>query len=135
MKFQKASPWIKELFASLVEGIACEQRSMFSYPCAFVNGQMFSGVFGDSLIVRLDEIQRAELLLEPGTQIFDPMGGRPMREYVQLTDAMLEDEEALLAWIRKGFAFASSLPPKIPKARKKAAPRAPKAKAPLRKAR
>ena len=117
-KFQKASPWIKELFASLTEGIECEHRTMFSYPCAFVNGQMFSGVFGDSLIVRLSEAQRAELLARPGTQIFDPMGGRPMREYVQLADAMLEDEEALASWIRKGFAFAGALPPKKPKAKK-----------------
>jgi TfoX/Sxy family transcriptional regulator of competence genes len=115
MKFPKASPWVKTLFASLIEGLDCKQRQMFGYPCAFVNGQMFAGVFTDSIIVRLSETLRAELLNKSGTQIFDPMGGRPMREYVQLSGELFEDEEMLSDWIRKGYTYARSLPPKAPK--------------------
>jgi len=94
---------------------------MFGYPCAFLNGNMFSGVFGDSVMVRLGEKERAELLRLPGAKIFDPMGGRPMKEYVQLPDSMLEDEEALGSWVHQGFGYVKTLPPKVkkkPKARK-----------------
>jgi len=119
-KFPPASPWIKDLFASLVTPLECERRAMFGYPCAFVNGQMFAGVFGDGIIVRLGEKERAALLAVEGAAVFDPMGGRPMREYVRFPDDMLEDEADLAAWVGKGFAYARSLPPKQkrpPKAR------------------
>ncbi len=117
-KFEKASPWIKELFASLVEDLECEPRSMFGYPCAFLNGQMFTGVFGNSIIVRLDEKQRAALLKVDGTQEFSPMPGRTMKEYVQFVS--LEDEELLAGWVKKAFAFAQTLPAKAAKAKKAA---------------
>ena len=118
-KFEKATPWTKDLFASLIEGIACEPRSMFGYPCAFLNGQMFTGVFGNSIVVRLDEKQRAVLMKEPGTQPFSPMPGRIMKEYVQFTESALEDEELLGTWVKKAFGFAKTLPPKAPKTAKK----------------
>jgi TfoX/Sxy family transcriptional regulator of competence genes len=122
MKFPKASPWIKELFAETVKDLDCEPRSMFGYPCAFVHGQMFAGVFGDNMMVRLAEKDRAELLGVAGAQQFDPMGGRPMREYVQFPDSMLEDEDALGAWVKRGFAYAKALPPKDNKKKAKARP-------------
>jgi len=122
MAFPKSSPWLKELFASLLEGLACEHRQMFGYPCAFVNGQMFCGTFGNAIIVRLDEAGRAELLAVEGAAVFDPMGGRPMKEYVQFPDGMLEDEEALRGWIRRGHAYALSLPPKAARSAGRAAP-------------
>jgi TfoX/Sxy family transcriptional regulator of competence genes len=116
-KFVKATPETKDLFASLIEGLACEPRSMFGYPCAFLNGQMFTGVFGNSIVVRLAEEQRAALMKEPGTQPFMPMPGRAMKEYVQF--ASLEDEELLGAWVKKAFAYAKTLPPKAAKAKAK----------------
>lgn len=116
-KFEKASPWIKDLFASLIEGLACEPRSMFGYPCAFVNGQTFAGVFGNTIVVRLDEKQRAALLEEDGAQIFEPMSGRIMKEYVQLLDSALEDEAAMGARVKEALAYAKTLPAKQPKAK------------------
>lgn len=115
-KFEKATPETKDLFASLVEGLACEPRSMFGYPCAFLNGQMFAGVFGNSVVVRLDEKQRAALLEVDGAQAFCPMPGRTMKEYVQLVS--LEDEELLARWVEKAFAYAKTLPPKAAQATK-----------------
>ncbi len=122
-KFAKATPWIKELFATAVDGLDHQPRQMFGYPCAFVNGQMFSGVFANSIVVRLPEDQRAKLLALGGS-IFDPMGGRPMREYIQFSDEMLEDEETLREWVKRGFEYARTLPPKASKRAAKAKPAA-----------
>lgn len=80
MKFEKAPPWLVEFFAAQMEGVPADTRKMFGYPCAFVNGQMFTGLFGSTMIVRLPEEGRAELLAIEGAKGFDPMGGRPMRE-------------------------------------------------------
>jgi TfoX/Sxy family transcriptional regulator of competence genes len=130
MGFPRASPWIRELFASLTEGLECDRRQMFGFPCAFVNGQMFSGVFGDAIFVRLSEEARARLLAQGGS-VLDPMGGRPMKEYVLLADGLLEDEQAGARWLAQALTYARSLPLKASK--KLVATRAAK-KAPARKA-
>jgi TfoX/Sxy family transcriptional regulator of competence genes len=96
-----------------------ERRKMFGFPCAFVNGNMFTGLHATNMIVRLAEPERSELLAIDGARIFEPMPGRPMREYVVLPDAILRDDEQLQTWLDKSFAFASSLPIKERKPRAK----------------
>jgi len=49
-------------------------------PACFVNGYMFAGVFGHTIMLRLPEAER-EKLLRNGGEPFAPMG-RTMREYV-----------------------------------------------------
>ncbi len=127
MKFPKTPPWIKELFPALIEGLDCQPRQMFGCPCAFVNGQMFGGAFGEDIFVRLPAPQQRELLALGGAP-FDPMGGRPTREYVTVPREMLEDEEALKIWLERGLAYARALPPKDKK-KARARPGAPKAPA------
>ncbi len=103
-----------------------ERRQMFGYPCAFVNGNMFTGLYQESLVVKLPERDREELLKVPGAEPFVPMPGRPMREYVVVPPAMLKDEKTLASWIDRSFAYASTLPVKTPK---KKAPKAVKPRA------
>ena len=111
-KFRPAPEWIKELFAeALGDFPMTEQRKMFGYPCAFVNGQMFVGVFADRLMIRLAEEDRARFLKLPGAKQFEPMPGRPMREYVEVPKAITESAE-LKKWLKKSLAYAQSLPPK-----------------------
>jgi TfoX/Sxy family transcriptional regulator of competence genes len=98
---------------------AVEFKPMFGGPCYWCGGNMFAAVHQESIIVRLGEQDRAELLAEPGAHLFEPMEGRPMREYVAFPEAMLADKVALRAWLSKGLAFAASLPPKEKKSRKK----------------
>lgn len=123
MKFKKPPPWLVELFDSLLTQTIGDRRLMFGHPAGFVNGNMFAAVFGDSIIVRLAETDRAALLAHEGAETFDPMGGRPMREYVVLPVAMLEDEEAVRAWMARALAFADELPPKEKKPVKRRAPK------------
>lgn len=94
-------------------------EKMFGFPCAFVNGQMFCGMFEDSMFIRLSEADRLALLDAEGAELFSPMPGRPMREYVVVPSTFVDDEELLQPWLEKSFAYTKTLPPKPPKVKKK----------------
>jgi hypothetical protein len=82
------------------------RRFMFGCHCAFADGNMFLGVHGATLFLRLNPADRARIRQDHGAEAFDPLGGRPMREYVVLPDAVAHDPNALSDWIARGFAFA-----------------------------
>ena len=104
-----------------------ERRQMFGYPAAFVGGNMFMGLHQENLILRLPEQQRSEFLSINGASVFEPMPGRPLREYVMVPEAMLPDSSALRVWAGRSLEYAASLPSK------KARSAAKKVKAPARK--
>jgi len=112
-KWQKAP---QELIAFFMEAMKylpeAEPRKMFGYPCAFVNGQMFTGLFEDSMFVRLSEADRAVFRALDGAHPFEPTPGRPMREYSVVPAAMLQNTPELDAWLAKSFNYAKSLPAK-----------------------
>ncbi len=87
-------------------------RKMFGYPAAFTGGNMFASLFEDSFVVRLDASSRAALAKKPGARQFEPMPGRPMREYMVLPHSVLASSRSLRGWLLKAHTYASSLPPK-----------------------
>lgn len=89
-------------------------RKMFGCPCAFINGNMFAGVFEDSLFVRLSVADRIALA-QYGARPFEPLPGRPMREYVVVPPGTLKSKRRLNEWLEKSFAFAAALPAKTRK--------------------
>ncbi len=111
---------------------AIERRSMFGYPCAFFHGHMFCGLFEDQFIVRLPDAERAAFLKQPGAKVFEPMPGRPMKEYVLIPPAVVEREALLGGWLRQSLDYVGGLPPRAKKAKKVA--RAPKSAKPSRSA-
>jgi len=107
----------RDRFRALVpEGPGVETKPMFGNLGAFINGNMFMGLFGSDVGVRLDEPDRSKLEAMPGAGPFGP-SERPMGGYVTLP----ADWTARKAkpWIMKAHAAAAALPPKQPK--KKAA--------------
>lgn len=90
----------------------CQKRMMFGGPAYFVNGNMFSGVHGRNILLRLDSPDR-EAIAAAHDQVgpFEPMG-RPMREYVALPEGLDLPANDLADWVGRSFAFAASLPPK-----------------------
>jgi TfoX/Sxy family transcriptional regulator of competence genes len=100
--------------AALPNGV--ERRSMFGCPIAVVNGNMFTGVHNNEINVRLSEMDRERFLHDyEGARIFSPMKGMQMKEYVVVPTSVAQKPALLAQWIRKGFEFASSLPPKSKK--------------------
>jgi TfoX/Sxy family transcriptional regulator of competence genes len=123
MKWRKPrEDLVKLLHEVIPEGVApVEFKPMFGGPCYWTGGNMFAAVHQESILVRLGETDRAELLAQPGAHPFEPMEGRPMKEYVVFPEAMLADRDALRGWLARGLAYAASLPPKVKKPRKKKA--------------
>lgn len=93
-------------------------RPMFGNLAGFVNGNMFTGIFGSRVFVRLPEQERAELLAVPGAAVFAPMEGRPMTEYVTLPDQWRDEPERARVWLLRSLTWAASLPPKEAKKRR-----------------
>lgn len=118
-KFKPAPEAVVSLFQTTVAGLAdVELRKMFGYPCAFVNGQMLTGVFGDHIMLRLSETDRARFLELPGAKAFEPMPGRPMREYVELPTHVMNSPVQFKRWLKRGYEYVGTLPPKAKKGRK-----------------
>jgi TfoX/Sxy family transcriptional regulator of competence genes len=111
MEMPKPSAEMVEVFQSVAPGGPdAVQRKMFGAPAAFVNGNMFMGLFGDELNIRLSPEARQEALAA-GAMPFTPMG-RPFKEYVVLSPAMVRDPAQLRAWVARAYADTSALPPK-----------------------
>lgn len=93
-------------------------RPMFGNLAGFVNGNMFTGIFGSSVFVRLPDAEQEELLAVPGAAVFAPMPGRPMKEYVTLPEAWRDEPDLAREWVRRSLAWVGALPPKEAKKRK-----------------
>ena len=131
MAWRKSPPELIAAFERVVPaGSGAERRPMFGYPAAFVNGNMFAGLFEDRVVMRLDETGIAEAK-QHGVSDFEPMPGRRMTGWVALTGPLTADEPALRRWVARAFRHTRTLPPK---ARRKAASR-PRAAARSRRAR
>ena len=88
MKIPRPDEGSKEFFGSVLpDDPRITIRPMFGNISAFVNGNMFAGLFGDDLFVRLSDESRKELLEEKGASLLEPMKGKHMKEYVVLPNA------------------------------------------------
>jgi TfoX/Sxy family transcriptional regulator of competence genes len=105
--------------AALADDAAVDFKPMFGYPCYWTGGNMFFATHQEYLILRLSENDRAAFLALPGAHQFEPMAGRPMREYVVVPSAVVDDRAALRDWVRKAYGYTASLPPKEKKPRRK----------------
>jgi len=97
------------------------RKNMFGTSAWFLesNDMMFIGAWGEGIMVRIGE-ERTTSLIESGeAEPFDPMGSKPMREYVLLNSERIAEDDDLLDWLDQASEFASTLPPKQKKPRKK----------------
>jgi len=110
--FDKSPPELVERFGAVLEGYPdAERKKMFGYPAAFVGGNMATGLFADKWVVRLpdDEIEPAKA---GGAGPFEPMPGKPMKAFVVIPAADVDDDAAIRSWVERGLAHARSMPAK-----------------------
>ena len=113
MQMPKPTEADKERFRDLVEPLAAESEAvevkpMFGNLGAFVNGNMFAGLFGSAVGVKLDQSDSAELQSLGG----GPWGPaeRPMGGYLSLP-ADLDAAD----WVARAASYVSTLPPNAKK--------------------
>lgn len=85
--------------------------NIFGHVCAFTGGHMFFGTFAQTLIARVGPDRVPELLDAVGLAHFEPMPGRPWREYVQFDPRTMDADEARTL-VHDALEFTASLPPK-----------------------
>ncbi len=88
-----------------------EERKMFGGIGFLLDGNMLVGVWKDSLIARIGPDAYAEALLEPHVREFD-ITGKPMKGWVMVEPEGVDDDDQLIAWIRRAEAFVGTLPAK-----------------------
>lgn len=96
----------------LLGGENLTEKKMFGGLAFLLNGRMSVAAIGQGgLMVRVDPAETDAMLREPGAGPFE-MHGRPMKGWVQVDAAALDDDAALRAWAERGLAYARTLPPK-----------------------
>ncbi len=101
------------------EGPSVTTRPMFGNMAAFVNGNMFAGLFGDQLFVRLPDVER-EKLKKQGGKDFEPMPGRAMTGYVCVAAGWQAKPAPARASIAQAFQWTGQMAAKKPAGAKKA---------------
>jgi hypothetical protein len=111
MQVPKPSEADKTRFRGLVpDDPRVEIRPMFGNLGAFVNGNMFMGLFGADIGVKLAPTDTDTLARVDGAGPFGP-AERPMSGWLTLPPSITADSP----WIAKALEFVSGLPPKAAK--------------------
>ena len=118
--FQKPPAALVDRFEAVVGRVAgpeVTRRPMFGHPCAWVGGNMATGLFADKWWVRLSPDRLAEVLGSGEATTFSVMPGRAMQGYAVMSAARVDDDAAVEAWVREALDYTATLPSKEPKAR------------------
>ena len=91
------------------EGLS--ERKMFGGLCFLLSGNMSFGVVGSELMVRVGPDAYPAALDLPYAREMD-FTGRSMRGMVFVSEDGISEDEDLEEWLRRGMAFAGSLPSK-----------------------
>ena len=119
MQWKKTPPALAALFDKAApKDPRVVRKPMFGYPALFLNGNMFAGTFQDKVVARLSEADR-EKAKQNGVRQFEPMPGRPMKEYVVVPATDVAQPAALASWIERAHRHAETLPAKAKPAPKK----------------
>lgn len=115
MEIPKPSEGDKQFFRGLIpEDPAVEIKPMFGNLGAFVNGNMFAGLFGPAVGVRLSDGDSLELASIDGSGPFGP-AERPMGDYISLPENWRNTPGLAAEWVERALSHVRSLPPKVKK--------------------
>ena len=108
-------PFDESLAARIRDALArkknIEEKKMFGCICFLLNGNALAGVWKDRLIARLGPDEGEAALREQHVRAFD-ITGRPMRNWVAVESAGVEDDDQLKDWIERAIKFVGKLPRK-----------------------
>ena len=111
----KPTEGAREAFSVLVpDDPTITLRPMFGNLAAFVNGNMFAGLFGEGLFVRLPDAE-AEAVIKKGGKWFEPMAGRRMSGYVMVQDDWRQKPDAVKPLLNRALALTRAVPAKVKK--------------------
>jgi TfoX/Sxy family transcriptional regulator of competence genes len=111
----KPSEQARAAFSKLVpDEPAVILKPMFGNLSAFVNGNMFAGLFGEDLFVRLPEPEIAAVKKQGGRD-FEPMAGHAMRGYVIVPSTWRTKPAPASILVQRSLALIRAMPAKAAK--------------------
>jgi TfoX/Sxy family transcriptional regulator of competence genes len=114
MQIPRPSAADMDRFRSIVpDDPRVEVKAMFGNLGAFVNGNMFMGLFGADVGVKLAPADADELRAIEGAGPFGP-AERPMGGYVSLPSSVIGAPEGQ-RWVDRALGYVGAMPPKAPK--------------------
>jgi TfoX/Sxy family transcriptional regulator of competence genes len=88
------------------------EKAMFGGLAFLLGGNLAVGISnGGELMVRVGPHTTEDALARPHTRLFD-MTGRPMKGWILVAPEGVKTNRQLDAWVKRGVAFARTLPPK-----------------------
>ncbi len=119
MKLPRLDPETRRVYeAALPPDPRIRTRSMFGGLGSFVNGNMFAGVLGQRIFLRLPEAHRVSLLKEPGGGPFEPIQGHAMPGYAVVPEPWMRDADRIHLWLGRALEWVGAMPPKAKGAKK-----------------
>jgi TfoX/Sxy family transcriptional regulator of competence genes len=119
MQIPKPTEADKEYFRSVLPNSPeVEVKPMFGNLGAFVHGNMFAGLFGAAVGVRLADADRDALTAFGGIEPFGP-AERPMGGYLSLPTSWREDPARAADWVGRALNHVAEMPPKKTKPKAK----------------
>jgi hypothetical protein len=112
-KFEKSPPELVERFSAVLARVATpdtSRRPMFGYPCAWIGGNMATGLFSREWWVRLPPDRLASVLASGEGHPFEVMPGRGMKGYAALSEADVADDARIDGWVREALEYTATLP-------------------------
>jgi len=101
---KKAPDKLIKFLAEKMKPIKCEYRKMFGYPvfAYLINGNMFAGIHGEELFLKLSEADIQKIMKEnPEATFFEAMKGRPMKSYVVLPKTVYSKPSLFSEWLQR----------------------------------
>jgi TfoX/Sxy family transcriptional regulator of competence genes len=87
------------------------EKRMFGGLAFLLDGKMFVGILQSTLMARVGPDAHEQALARPHVRPMD-FTGKPMRGYVYIDPAGLEEDRDLTAWVHQCAAFVELLPEK-----------------------
>ena len=113
MEWKKAPAELVDFITEKMKGKNCDYKKMFGYPAYFFNGNMFVGVHGDKLFLRLSDAEIEEIKRNcKDVAAFEPVSGHIMKGYVVLPKSLYSDDKLFAGWLEKSIKYTAQLPPK-----------------------
>ena len=119
MDWEKANQDIADYLEKLIINYESRKKPMFGAPVYFVNDNMWTGVKGGIVFLRLSEDGRSAIQSEcDEVKPFEPRPNFIMKEYVEIPESKLTEDEFIHNWLDISYSFVKNLPPKIKKEKK-----------------
>ena len=103
--------WLLKRFVEVLPADA-EQRKMFGFPAARINGHLFAMLVDEELGLRLSPDHRDDILKIKGSGPYEPRSNCHFKDLVLVPETILNETTVLKKWLEMSAEYTRTLAPK-----------------------